>query len=50
MVASNVVDAKAGMLHTVFLLPDGRVAAIGDNSFGQCEVDDWDGVRLPDNT
>ena len=43
----NVVDAKAGMLHTAFLFSDGKVAALGNNSHGQCDVAAWGSVRVP---
>ena len=32
---------SAGAFHTVGLLKDGTVVAIGDNKYGQCSVDDW---------
>ncbi len=31
----------AGAYHTAVLYPDGTVAACGDNSFGQCDVQSW---------
>lgn len=31
----------AGSRHTVALLPDGTVRAVGADSHGQCEVQDW---------
>ncbi|MBR2880608.1 MAG: tetratricopeptide repeat protein, partial [Oscillospiraceae bacterium] len=34
----------AGKNHTVAILSDGSVAAIGDNSFGQCDVSGWTDV------
>jgi alpha-tubulin suppressor-like RCC1 family protein len=32
----------AGEFHTVGLKADGTVVAVGDNSFGQCNVGGWD--------
>ena len=34
----------AGKNHSVAILSDGSVAAVGDNSFGQCNVSDWTDV------
>ncbi len=34
----------AGKNHTVAILADGSVAAVGDNSFGQCDVSSWSDV------
>ncbi len=34
----------AGAFHTVVLLEDGTVMAIGSNEYGQCDVEDWDNV------
>jgi alpha-tubulin suppressor-like RCC1 family protein len=31
----------AGRRHTVGLKADGRVIAVGDNKYGQCDVNDW---------
>lgn len=33
-----------GRRHTVVLNDDGTVSAVGDNSHGQCDVDDWTGI------
>ena len=35
----SIVDV--GFYHTAARLADGRAVACGDNSFGQCDVDDW---------
>ena len=32
---------SAGYSHTVALKSDGTVVAVGDNSYGQCDVSDW---------
>ena len=32
---------SAGTCHTVGLKSDGTVVAVGDNNYGQCDVDDW---------
>lgn len=34
----------AGNYHTVYLRADASVRACGDNSFGQCDTEDWSGV------
>ena len=34
----------AGYYHTVGLKADGTVVAIGDNSYGQCDVDGWEDI------
>jgi len=34
----------AGGLHTIGLKDNGRVFALGDNSYGQCNVVDWRGI------
>ncbi|WP_234813697.1 RCC1-like domain-containing protein, partial [Bacillus mycoides] len=39
----------AGCAHTVGLKSDGTVVAVGDNEYGQCDVDSWHGIRLPSN-
>lgn len=33
-----------GKGHVVGLKEDGHVVAVGDNSYGQCEVDDWENI------
>lgn len=35
---------SAGGMHTVALRTDGTVLAVGYNSSGQCDVDDWQGI------
>ena len=40
----KVESIAAGKNHTVAILSDGSVAAIGDNSFGQCDVSGWTDV------
>ena len=39
----GIVDA--GFFHTVALKSDGTVLACGDDSFGQCGVESWQGVK-----
>ncbi len=36
---NKVIDA--GAYHTVLLHSDGTVSAVGDNTYGQCNVEDW---------
>ncbi len=38
---TNIVAVSAGGQHTVGLKADGTVVAVGDNSFGRCEVSGW---------
>lgn len=35
------VDIAAGRAHTVVLISDGSVVAVGSNEYGQCNVDKW---------
>lgn len=37
----------AGRRHTVGLKSDGKVVAVGDSKYGQCDVSDWHGIQLP---
>ena len=37
--------AAEGRLHRVELMPDGRVAADGENRFGECDIYDWAGIE-----
>ena len=39
----------AGHRHTVGLKSDGTVTAVGDNEYGQCDVNGWHGIQLPGN-
>lgn len=39
----------AGRGHTVALKSDGTVVAVGDNTYGQCNVSSWHNIRLPGN-
>lgn len=39
----GIKDAD-GKGHTVGLREDGRVVAVGDNNFGQCNVDEWEDI------
>ncbi len=42
IIGGEAVAAGAG--HTVLRRSDGTVAAVGDNSFGQCNVKSWSGI------
>lgn len=35
----------SGNGHTVGLRKDGRVVVVGDNKYGQCNVDGWEGIK-----
>ncbi len=39
----------AGRRHTVGLKSDGTVVAVGENEYGQCDVNGWHGIQLPGN-
>ena len=41
---SGVTRISAGYRHTVAVCSDGRVLAAGDNTYGQCDVSDWEDV------
>ena len=38
---SDITAISAGSNHTVGLKVDGTVVAVGDNDYGQCDVEDW---------
>ena len=38
------IAVDGGENHTVILYSDGTVRAIGDNTYGQCDVQDWDDI------
>lgn len=38
---------SAGLRHTVGLKSDGTVVAMGDNDYGQCDVNGWTDIKLP---
>ena len=38
---ANIISVCAGDLHSVVLKSDGTVYAVGDNSWGQCDLSDW---------
>ena len=42
-VSTNAV--AAGVRHRVELMPDGRVAADGENQFGECNVLSWENIK-----
>lgn len=35
---------SAGLAHTVGLMEDGTVVAVGSNDYGQCNVENWQGI------
>jgi hypothetical protein len=39
----------AGRRHTVGLIWDDTVVAVGDSEYGQCDVSGWRGIQLPNN-
>ena len=44
---TDIVAISAGDRHTVGLKADGTVVAAGLNDYGQCNVSDWTGIKLP---
>ena len=45
----NIVAISAGGSHTIGLVNDGTVVAVGDNFFEQCGVWQFDDIRMPDD-
>jgi len=43
---SKTDTLAAGCRHTIFLKSDGTVVAVGDNEYGQCDVNGWCGIHL----
>lgn len=41
---NSAVSVSVGQAHTVILLSNGRVVALGSNSLGQCDTSEWRGV------
>ena len=41
IISGKSIAISAGSKHTVGLKSDGTVVAIGNNDYGQCEVEDW---------
>lgn len=41
---NNIIDISAGRSHSVGLKSDGTVIAVGDNSYGQCDVSSWSNI------
>lgn len=39
--------AATGNWHTVGLKANGTVVAVGNNDYGQCNVNNWSGIKLP---
>lgn len=46
---TNIIAVSVADNHSVGLKKDGTVVATGNNSDGQCNVDDWTNIKLPDN-
>ncbi|MBR3780748.1 MAG: hypothetical protein IKK63_06065 [Clostridia bacterium] len=44
---SDVVSVSTGSYHTVGLKSDGTVVAVGLNEYGECGVDNWKNMMLP---
>ncbi|WP_242295075.1 RCC1 domain-containing protein, partial [Bacillus cereus group sp. BfR-BA-01381] len=42
-----IVAIAAGCAHTVGLKSDGTVVAVGENTYGQCDVSSWRNILLP---
>ena len=38
---ADIVAVSTGNSHTVGLISDGTVVAVGDNDYGKCDVSDW---------
>ena len=38
------MQVAAGSSHTIGLKADGRVVAVGNNNYGQCNVTDWTNI------
>jgi alpha-tubulin suppressor-like RCC1 family protein len=38
---TSIISVCAGDLHSVVLKSDGTVYAVGDNTYGQCDLSDW---------
>ncbi len=45
---SDIVAISAGTDHTVALNSDGTVVAVGENDENQCDVSDWENIKLPE--
>ena len=44
---TDIVAIAANNYQTIGLKADGTVVAVGDNTYGQCDVSDWTDIRLP---
>jgi len=42
---TDIQQVAAGMDHTVGLKSDGTVVAMGNNDYGQCDVDEWTNIH-----
>ena len=42
--STDIIGLAAGEKHVVMLHSDGSVSAVGDNSYGQCEVATWSDI------
>lgn len=47
---TDIVAVSAGSGHTVGLKSDGTVVAVGQATEEQCDVSDWNNIKLPENT
>ena len=43
---NDIVAVSAGDSHTVGLKSDGTVVVVGDNYFGQCNVEEWTDIKV----
>jgi alpha-tubulin suppressor-like RCC1 family protein len=41
IVQTSIISVCAGEMHSVVLKSDGTVYAVGDNSWGQCDLSEW---------
>jgi hypothetical protein len=47
---TNITQVATGQYHTVGLKSDGTVVAVGNNTYGQCNVDSWQGNFVTTST
>ena len=46
---TNIVAIFCGRNHKIGLKADGTLVASGFNDKGQCDVSDWEDIKLPEN-